>query len=349
MVLNVSTAASNDFLRLQIADAQQQIFRAQSQVSSGKKSDVYSGLRSDARRSISLNDAKLGTDTFLDTISTVKIRTDTMQSVMQRVQDIAVEMRDAAIQASNPADLSAQQGSGATKALAQSRLAEVIGLLNTQVEGVFLFSGRNTATAPMTAAGQIGTAGTPLDDVALLNGGSPLNNTTASGTTRYAAIVTQLGAPGGGNGPYYYQGESGSSQQLSARIDVGFDLSYGIPGDAAGFRSLLQGIYSLATTDLTPATEAGYRQVASLARDDFATSITQINTDMAGLGVKQATLDDVATRQKAFSGVLQTQIGNIEDVDMPQAISLLTTLQASLQASFQMLSSVKNLTLANYL
>src|SRR5882724_8213794 len=177
--MNVSTLTQNEFLRSRILELQNRMIDTQAQVSSGKKSQVYSGLGFDAPTSVNLNNAKATTDTYLKTISTTKMRTATIAQVLDRITDIASEMRASALQAMTPGGLPTPTGNAAIKAQATARLKEVTSLLNTQIDGVYLFGGRATNAAPMTAVGDIGTVGTPLDNAAALNAGTPLNTTTA--------------------------------------------------------------------------------------------------------------------------------------------------------------------------
>jgi len=51
----------------------------------------------------------------------------------------------------------------------------------------------------------------------------------------------------------------------------------------------------------------------------------------------------------SVSTSLQTQVGNVEDVDMAQTLSKLTQTQTQLQASYQLISGLQSLSLAKYL
>ncbi|HEX2114000.1 MAG TPA: hypothetical protein VHM01_06310, partial [Alphaproteobacteria bacterium] len=140
--------------------------RTQIQVSTGKKTDVYSGLRTEARTSISLNNTKATVETYKQTIAATKARMDTMESVLKRISDICVEVRNTALQVQGAEATPTGATSAALKSLAQNRLKEITTLLNTAVDGRHLFAGLEIATAPMIDPGAVGSAGTPLDTVA---------------------------------------------------------------------------------------------------------------------------------------------------------------------------------------
>ncbi len=135
----------------------------------------------------------------------------------------------------------------------------------------------------------------------------------------------------------------------SVDIDNNQSVQYGIRADDPAFQNILGALFALATTNLSTTTQAGFREIATRAANDLKTGSAQVTTLAANLGVKQQTLDATQTRQTDFITTLTSQLSNLNDVDMAKAVSQLTQTQTQLQASFQLLSTMKNLTLANYL
>jgi flagellar hook-associated protein 3 FlgL len=349
--MNISTLARNEFLRTQMLDVQRKMAKTQDQISSGMKSSVYSGLGLDARASLNLNNVKQTTEAYVANINTTTPRMKIAEQAIGRIFDIAVEMRSKAVGATTEAGLPLATGNGALKSLARLRLHEVISLLNTQVDGMYLFAGQDTGAPPMTNAGKVGDAGTPLDNVALIDLTDPLDNTdpTTSGADRYAAITAHLDAPGVGIGEYYYEGDTSVGTTLTARIDEGFDLDYGIRADNTNIKSILRSLYAMATTDLTPTTEAGFRQVAGQAEVDLDTGLRGLNIARADLGVQQQIMQEMSTRHDNFLTLVKIQIGQVQDQDMAEAIGRFNLLQTNLQTSFQVMASLRDLTLVNFL
>jgi len=216
MVSNVSTLAQNQFIRSRILDLQNQMNRLQEQVSSGKKAITYSGISEVSSLSLQLNNIKQTTNEYIDNITKAKTRIQPMQGILQRLNDIAGDMRNDALVATSDA-LDATKGNGALKALAQQRLNEIVSLLNIKVDTDYLFAGRASATAPMQPYGDINSANSILGQVAALNSSYALGQTAISGQQRYAAIKDYLAnqitreAPGGSApAPYGFQGETGA-------------------------------------------------------------------------------------------------------------------------------------------
>lgn len=612
MTTSISTAAQNQFIRARILETQRQMTVLQEQVASGKKATVFSGISEVSSLSLQLNNAKKATEEFLDNIAKARTRTQPIQQVLQRINDIAAEVRNDALIASSDA-LDATKGNGALKALAQQRLNEIVSLLNIRVDTDYLFGGRASSKPPMQDFGNINSASSILGQVAGLNTSYPLGGTAESGQARYDAIRDFLAnsitrqAPGGtAPAPYGFSGETGAPggsdfrftvetgtavngtsivvaqgfdlprpgqyiefgtmpvhnaayqvtavdtttrtitfarfptdtigvdyavtagtsvnvitptvvasvaeagtadtdttaaaiavndtsievttigdytvgdriefstddpgtyydvtavdpatsritirrhpdgggsaiagaapiditisqgyapgatsitmssvtgitagmavkfsnssavysvvsvntatnqieitaestssgsglvaylppptanepggqvtaqfgtpiERLSVRIDNGIDLEYGIRADNPAIRKILDALFALATTDLNTTTEAGFRELARITSEELNSGRSQIADLAAELGVKENVLDSTETRHKDFMVVIETQLDRAENVDMAEAVTRLTQTQASLEASYKLLASLRNLSLAQYL
>lgn len=356
MVGNIGSYAANEQMRSRMLQTQQELNRLQGQVASGKKSATYSGLREDARLSLSLRQSRMTTETFLQANVINKTRMEQTQLVYERIKDIANEVRIAAFPAMSQANISAEQGNAALKAHASAALQEVLQLLNTQIDGFHLFAGRRTDVPPMVDPGEIAIPGTPLANVNAAAGVSPLVNTAASGDSVYDNIVlhldgTTVGAVPGASPVRYYAGEfSATSESLIAtRVDTNTELVYGITGRDNSVNAVVQALYALSVADLTPATDAGFRQLAGRAAEDLQTGFEGLIEEIGELGVKMTQMREMTKRQEDFIVTLDVQLGSVEDVDMGTAISRLTFTQTTLEASYRMMASVRTLSLTNYL
>jgi flagellar hook-associated protein 3 FlgL len=410
---SIATATQNQIIRNRILEIQTEMLRTQVQISTGKKTDVYSGLRTEARTSISLNNTKSSVQTYQQTIAMTKARMETMQAVLDRISDIAVEVRNTALQVQGAEATATGSASAALKSLAENRLKEITTLLNTEVDGRHLFAGFEVSTSPMIAPGSVGAAGTPLNIVATT--APALANSAAAGQARYvdiagakftvgtataagATVIPLTGAPNGvvagqqvqfaghatvytiasvgptsitltgpltagvavnertsvigtvdENAPtFYYQGDLGANQ-VSARIDDSLDLEYGMRGDEPCFATMMGALYALATSDLTIANDAGYRELARLAMNDLDQGFDELQEQIGILGVRQDTIEQTEQRHIDFLVILQNQIVNVEDVDAADAMTRLTLLQTNLESSFRLIAGTRDLSLTNYL
>jgi flagellar hook-associated protein 3 FlgL len=149
----------------------------------------------------------------------------------------------------------------------------------------------------------------------------------------------------------YYDGEYSATVEslLVTRIDTNTDITYGITGRDDSVGTIMQSLYALSVIDLNPANEAGYRQVINRVIRDLKDGFDGVIEEIGDLGVKQLQLQETTIRQNDFITALDMQIGNVEDVDMSSALSALTATQTSLEASYRMLTLMRDMTLVKYL
>jgi flagellar hook-associated protein 3 FlgL len=356
MAGNIGTYAANEQMRTRMLQTQQELTRLQGQVASGKKSPTYSGLREDARLSLSLRQSRMTTETFLQANVINNTRMEQTQLVYERIKDIANEVRIATFPAMSQANISAEQGNAALKAHASAALQEVLQLLNTQIDGFHLFAGRRTDAPPMLDPGEITVAGTPLSNVNAVAGVSPLADIPATGDTVYDNIVqhldgTVVGVVPGAVPVRYYSGEYSATEEslIATRVDTSTELVYGITGRDNSVNAIVQALYALSVTDLTPATDTGFRQLAGRAAEDLQIGFKGMVEEIGELGVKMTQMREMTKRQEDFIVTLDVQLGNVEDVDMGTAISRLTFTQTTLEASYRMMASARSLSLTNFL
>jgi len=356
MVSIVGTFAQNDFLRRLSQNNQADLNTLQAQVSSGKKATTYSDLGETARFSLNLRQTKVTTEAFIKTNTTTNLRLQQMQTILERIKDLTSDMKVTAYAGVSSAATPAAQGNFTVRTAAGGALTEITQLLNSQIDGFYLFAGRLSDAPPMRDPGSVLAAGTPLGNVASLATALPLDSTAASGDALYAAVRDHLdgnavGAVPGAVPVRYYDGEFSATEQslLVARIETSTDIAYGVNGRDPAMNTITQALYALSVTTLDPSNEQGYRRIAQRAVADLEAGFNAVVERIGDLGVKQSQLEQVTKRQQDFITTLDLQIGSVEDVDMSEALSKLGATQTELEASYRMLALMRELSITKYL
>ncbi len=140
--MSVSAIGSSAALAIQqLVSMRAQFDDLQRQLSTGQKSATYSGLGLGRGVTVSLNAQLAAISSYGDTISNVTTRISLMNTALGQMSDLAGTVKAAMTQAnsatSNGLSTIAQQ-------TAQSSLGQLIGLLNSQAGGRYLFSGTAT-------------------------------------------------------------------------------------------------------------------------------------------------------------------------------------------------------------
>src|SRR5262249_52266707 len=104
------------------------------------------------------------------------------------------------------------------------------------------------------------------------------------------------------------------------------------------------------TTAVPPnITDAEFDTTASNAASTIAQGLSQLEALTEKNGRNQKFLEDESASHDATLTVLQTQINNIENVDIADATTRLNQLKLQLQASYQIAGDLGNLSLINFL
>ncbi len=346
MTSDIATITRGEFLRGRIREIQTQLSELQTQVATGKKSNMLSGYGADTRTMLNLRQARDTTQTYTSTISQTQGRMNLTQTVLARVYELANKVKQGINTVNNPEAQASGPSSIPVKTLALNSIREIADLLNQAPDGRFLFAGYSAMMPPMIDPGDGTQATSPMGQVATLGQvpNFPLDNTSTSGDTLYDQVAGFFAV-----GENYYQGDQAPNARITVRIDVNLDIDYGVRADDPAIRNILQAMYAVATNDLSSTTEGGWNRLATRAATDLETGVKQLAEIQGDLGQKQLVLKDIAERHKAYATALGSQIGDIENVDAADAIQRVTVLQTQLQASYQLISQLRSLSLADYM
>ena len=125
-----------------ILGAQKRIQEAEIQISSGVKSQTYTGLFSEASRLVSLEGLKTRFDQLEKNNTIIEARLQRMDQAVSTIFDAMNELRNLVIQRINDAS-----GNAVPLAVVGQNLLDVVaGQLNTKENGRYLFSGTQTNT-----------------------------------------------------------------------------------------------------------------------------------------------------------------------------------------------------------
>jgi flagellar hook-associated protein 3 FlgL len=140
--MSIATVGGQSTLAIQqLVDMRTQFDDLQRQLSTGQKSSSYAGLGLDRGVTVSLNAQLSAIGGFNDTISNVGTRISLANTALGSMISLGSQVKAAMAQVPNGAN-----GTGAKVAqqTAQNSLDQLLGLLNTQAGGRYLFSGRAT-------------------------------------------------------------------------------------------------------------------------------------------------------------------------------------------------------------
>ncbi|MDD3029917.1 MAG: flagellin [Alphaproteobacteria bacterium] len=323
MSLSISNLSITKSLTSSLQSSQTKLSSLTEQLASGLKSaDLTDYTPSECRTLInlqaSLSERKTYVtiiDTSLTTLSLYDTTLSSLEEVTSQAQTLASNNQtyttDTAENVLNQAEL---------------YLRTVRSDLNQSVNGRYLYSGSRYTTAPV--ADLISLPESTLTSTIYTDGSTlPAYDSgyTGVGSTSTEAYVTD-----------------------TARINAGYDIDYGITSNEPAMQKLIAGLrYLQAAGNATDsATYADDISQAATLLTDAISALQELHTKVAN---NTNLMETEKESQKSALANLTNQIADIEQVDLTQVSTEITTMQSTLQASYTATGSILKLSLANYL
>lgn len=327
--MRISTVSQNLRIDNSITSIQRKIADAQLQISTGKKSQVYSGFEGqDVRLLITLKEQRTSVDSYLTTIKNTQVKNKTIDASLVTFSDITQDVRKKLYE---QVEGLYENSALALETFANAAIDQLTNLLNQTSGGNYLFNGTDTDLQPLIAAAT--TKGAYAQPA--LAGGAAAVIAAAETFFDTDANWTNVTTPAPGS--------------LQARIDEGVDVSFGELANNNAFEEVFDVLYAFANVNFQTGDDAEYETLVNWGIGKIEAAFELINDMVGNNGVIGAQL---ASREEAHRDsvtLLETQILDIEEIDPYEAVSSFQTLQAQLEASFQTTSVLRGLSLTRFL
>jgi flagellin-like hook-associated protein FlgL len=157
----------------------------------------------------------------------------------------------------------------------------------------------------------------------------------------------------------WYSGQDSAGnprQTVSNRIDDSTQIDCGVQANEYGFVQLVRSLAAVAVENFPPGDSTSterYDTMSEILRDRLAESRNStagsIEIITLELGTAQATLGNVRERQQTYKLQLDTMLSEIEAAPVEEVAAMILSLQTRLQASYETLSIINQLTLVNFI
>jgi flagellar hook-associated protein 3 FlgL len=289
-----------------ITDTQANLYEVQRQISSGKQYDKYSDMVGSISRVKSLEGATNRIDSYINSINRVIPKLQMVDTVLGQLTELGTELRNNIALRRTPA--------GDTLDLAtvtKNMLNQVEQLLNTKVDGQYIFGGSKTNSAPVRS------------NVEFVQNYD--SSTSSSFTT---------------NTNYF----TGDNVELSVRISDGREVSYGITADENAFKELIAAAHVAIESHASENSDQ-----YDLATDTVNAAMEKLLSLQGQNGNDLSALTNARASHETAKLTLGTQLSEITDTDILQASIDVAFNETILQASFQSFARITNLKLIDYL
>lgn len=325
------------------------------QASSGRAADSYAGLGAGATLSLSLSPQVASLRTWQSNIDAASGRLDASQAALARMQQIAADFNAKLnnLNGLNPSEVDN------TAAAARQALVEVSGLLDTQSGGVYVFAGQDTVNPPVPDPDNILNSGF-FTQIAAAVAGLPGAGAaaTASATLGIAASNTVGTSP---FSPYLSQ-PAGSQALPQVQVGPNRTVTTGVLANANAnvvsggssttgsyVRDLMRALATIGSLNSAQVNDPGFGDLVQDTRASMTGAIRAMAIDAGALGDTQANLAATKAELGQIETVLTAQVSTVQDADMAATLSNISAVQTQLQASYQLIGLLKDLSLAKFL
>lgn len=333
----------------------QQLDTLTEQASTGLVSQTYAGLGGEASVSLNLNPQLTALQTYQNDIGQATGSMTVTQTTMTQIQQIASTF------AADIPDLNSLNASEVDSVAAQANAAlqQVAGLLDTQDGNNYVFGGQDSTNPPVPSPddilssgfyAQINAAVSALSaNGATATAASTLSiaSSNAAGTSPFSAYMSQ---PASAISPPVVQtGEGGTAQTGLLASANSVAVSSGTSTTGSYMRDLMRALATLGSLSSSQVNDTGFAALVQDTGTSLTGVVSAMATDVGVLGSTQANLTATQTQLSDTATALTGQLSSVQNVNMAQTISSLTSMQTQLQASYRLISGETSLSLVNFL
>jgi len=343
----VSSTAISQALRYQTLRLQSDLVKAQTEANTGTYADVGLELGSRAGQSVSFTRDIDRLQTIADANSIATARLSASQAALGQVGAAAQSFLSTLTAA-----VAGDAGTTVTLAEATSTLRSLHDVMNTSLNGEYIFSGVNTDIKPLDDfADPTSTARTAFDNAFEAHFGFASNDPQAAAIDA-DAINAFIDGPATdlflGSG---WQGTmSGASDQtISTRISTSETAQTSVSANNEGVRKL-----AMASALVTGLFDGAISQSARNAIVQRAIGIVgEATADLTGIqaetGITQQRITNANERIATQVTLFKTSLQDLQGVDPYEAATRVNTLLTQIETSYALTARLQQLSLLNYL
>ncbi|TVR06778.1 MAG: flagellar hook-associated family protein [Salinarimonadaceae bacterium] len=344
----ISTQAIADSTRLSMIRMQSDLAKASKELSSGRLADVGLGLGSRTGHAVQLRQELTQITTIIDTNGLVKSRLSTSQAAMASLLGTAEDFMATLV--------TVRDGTSAgdvIKPQAMLNLKGLIGTLNANMNGQFLFSGINTDVRPLAdyEDDPPSAAKTSIDGAFIGAFGVAQDDPAASAITGadMKAFLDGAFETLFDDANWAADWSDASSRNIRSRISTNELIETSANANEPAFRKLAMAYSMIGDLGLENLDRGAAREVVDKAIGLVAEALQGLTSAKARLGVAQNRVANADERLAIQRDILMQQITGLENVDLYETSTRVNTLMTQVELSYNLTARIRQLSLLKFM
>lgn len=303
---------------------QQTLALLNQQLATGQKFDNLTKYTpTEAKQLMDLQNGITQRQSYIDGMKTVSTRLSVYDLTMTDMEKIAAQASSLSSQ-NQTLDPTKQAGIAAST---QTYLQQVINDLNQKVGDRYVYAGSRYSTQPVIDLTSMLALGPPT-----LPFSATVNPALPTYDSEYATSTTDATA----------------FNKDSVQLDSGSSISYGVTSVSDGFQQFFAGLQLMYAASQT-SNATTYQTDMTNATQLISSALNNIQTLHAGVAAATNTVSQEQKTQQTDIDNLQSQIGDIQKVDLTEIGTNINLLQTQLQASYSATANLSQLSILKYL
>ncbi|WP_192252533.1 flagellar hook-associated family protein [Mesorhizobium silamurunense] len=343
----VSSAAISNALRYQQMRMQAELVKATTESQSGRVADVGLALGGRTTQAVTFQRDLDRLNGIVDSNSLVAARLTSTQDSLGQLSDVAQDLLTALTSA-----VSGDSSTSITQTAAATALQQMTGILNTSVNGEYLFAGTNTDVKPIDDFSAAGSPAKAAFDAAFSSyfgftqSDPAAANITAAQMDDFITTAVESQFLGSG---WQANWSNATDDQITSRISLSETTQTSVSANEQGIRKLAMAAAMVSTLFAGNISQQGQNTIVSRAQKLVGEAIGGIVQVQSEAGLAQKRVSDASDRMKTQVDLFEKHIIDLEGVDPSEAATRVADLTQHIETSFALTARLQQLSLLNYL
>jgi flagellar hook-associated protein 3 FlgL len=345
----VSTYSLGTAMLSSMARAQNQLTQLTAEASSGQYADLGLQLGDQSGYELSLRNQT----NLLQTLTTANNLTATNLKAAQAALDSIRTTAESTVKTLTSTTAGTSNAATTLQTAGTNALQELVSDTNTTSNGQYVFGGDNSGVAPMADYFSSTTSAAKSAIDAAFQSTFGFAPTSASASTISASAMQSFISgtldPLFSGTNWTSDWSSASSTDVTTQIAPGETATTSTDANQPGFQQLAEGYAMLAEFGGSSLSTAAQQTVITSASSLINQGITSLTATEATLGTAQTSVTNATTSMSNQLTILQTQVGNLDNVNASAVAVQLNSLSTQLETAYQLTAQLHKLSLAQYL
>ncbi|UVK50834.1 flagellar hook-associated family protein [Mesorhizobium sp. AR02] len=344
---SVSSAALSNAMRYQQMRMQADLVKATKESSTGKVADVGLALGGRTAQSVTFQRDLDRLNVIVDSNGLVAARLSSTQTSLGQLSSVAQTFLSSLTTAS-----SGDNSDSLTQSTGQTTIQQLTSILNTSVNGEYLFAGTNTDVKPIndfTAAGSPAKAAFDASFVAKF--GFTPNDPAAANITaaQMDDFITNDVTPQFLGAGWQTNMSNATDQQIVSRIALNETTGTSTSANSDGIKKLAMAAAMVSSLMSTNISQAAKDSIVSHSQTLVGEALSGIAQVQSETGIVQKRVSDASDRMKTQIDLFERHILDLEAVDPATAATKVADLTQHIETSFALTARLQQLSLLKYL